>query len=378
MRESEELKMFRKSVRQFGEREILPHVEEWEEQGSFPKELYLKAAEQGLLGIRVPEKFGGAGLDYGYSMALAEELCWSQSMGVVISLMMHAEIATPLIDALGNEEQKREYLPDAVLGKKIAGLGITEPGFGSDVASISTTARLEGDHYVLNGSKTFITNGATADVLIVVAKSDPNAGHKGLSLFLVPTQTKGYSVGRRLSKLGNRTSDTTEIHFEECHIPRSALLGEAGRGFYYIMHNFQAERLVGAALSCGMSQMMWEDGLRYAKERMIFKRPVAEYQIWQHEFAQLRAEITSCRALTYQAVDLLNHGENASELIAMAKLLACELAEKVATRMLQVHGGYGYMEEYAIARHYRDVRLMTIGGGTTEVMREIIAKGFMK
>lgn len=372
--ESEEVKFFRQAVRSIVDREIKPYNEEWEEKGQFPKELYKKLGEQGLLGVRIKEKYGGSGQNYSYSMALAEELCTSEAMGVVISLIMHAEIATPLIQALGSEEQKKEFLPYAVKGEKIGGLGITEPGFGSDVAQIKTTAILEKGNYVINGSKMFVTNGLSADFLIVLAQTDASKSYKGLSLFLVPTNTSGYGIGKKLQKLGNRTSDTALIFLEGVKVPQSALLGELGRGFYYIMHNFQAERLMGAALSCGMSQMMWANGLKYAKQREAFGNKLSQFQIWRHEFAQLLAEIQACRALTFQAVTLLNQGADASREVAMAKLLSCELVEKVATKMLQVHGGYGYMEEYSIARHYRDVRLMTIGGGTTEIMREIIAK----
>lgn len=372
--ENQELKLFRQSVRSFAETHLKPHAEEWEAKGEFPKRVYEELGAQGFLGIRIPEKYGGAALNYSYSLALAEELCRSHVMGVVISVIMHAEIATPLIQALGSEKQKEQFLPGAVKGKMVGALGITEPGFGSDVAAIQTTARKVGDRYIINGSKMFITNGVTADFITVLAKTDPAKGHKGLSLFLVPTTTKGYSIGKRLHKLGNRTSDTTLIYFEEMEVPESAVLGELGRGFYYIMHNFQAERLMGAALSCGMSQMMWDEALAYAKERQAFGQKLSQFQIWRHEFAQLYSEIAACRALTYQAVDLLNAGREASREVAMAKLLSCELAEKVATRMLQVYGGYGYMEEYPIARFYRDVRLMTIGGGTSEIMREIVAK----
>lgn len=370
----ESLKLFRQSLRNFVQNELLPHAEEWEKKEGFPKEIYKKLGSQGFMGLRVEEKYGGSGLDYHYSMALAEELCHCGSMGVVISLIMHAEIATPLIQALGNEDQKNRFLPSAVRGEKIGGLGISEPEAGSDVVSMLTTAKKEGDRYILNGSKMFITNGLTADWLIVVAKTHPEKGHQGLSLFIVPSQTPGYSVGKKLQKLGNRTSDTALIHLENCIVPKENLLGEEGKGFYYIMKNFQAERLMGAALSCEMSRVMWQDGLRYAQSRKAFQKKLSEFQIWRHEFAQLYSEIEACRALTYQAVEGLNSKKDMSREVAMAKLLSCDLAEKVATRMLQVHGGYGYMEEYPIARYFRDVRLMTIGGGTTEIMKEIVAK----
>lgn len=368
------LAMFRQSVRNYAEKSLAPHAEEWEAQRSFPKSVYSEMAKMGFLGIRIDETYGGSALDFSYSAAFTEELCRCQMMGLAISVLMHAEIATPVLQHYGTPEQKEEFLKPAVAGEMVCGLAISEPGAGSDVAGMTTTAQLAGGSYIINGSKTFITNGVTADFLFVLASTDKAAGYKGLSIFIVPTTTAGFSVGSKLKKLGNHTSDTALLHFEDCEIPKKYLLGEEGKGFYYIMANFQSERLVGALLATSMSQIMWETGLSYAKERKAFGKSISQFQIWRHLFASLAAEIEASRALSYLALDKMNKGIDATKEISMAKLLACELAEKVASKMLQVHGGYGYMEEYFISRAYRDVRLMTIGGGTSEIMKEIIAK----
>lgn len=365
---------FRKSIARYAEKELAPHAAEWEEAAGFPRSVYAALGATGLLGIRIPEEYGGAGRNILYSAAFVEELCNCRTTGLVISVLMHAEIATPLLAGLGTAEQKERFLPAAVRGESVAGLAITEPGAGSDVAALRTSARRTTAGWILNGAKTFVTNGATADFLIVVAATHPEARHRGLSLFVVPTNTPGFRVGAKLKKLGNRASDTALIHLEDLELPNDALLGEEGRGFYYIMNNFQAERVMGGVLATALSRLMWQDGLNYAKSRSIFGKQVAQFQIWRHELAQLAAEIDSCAALTYRALYRMCSGQDALRETTMCKLLACELVEKVATRMLQVHGGYGYMEEYDIARFYRDVRLLSIGGGSTEVMREILAR----
>lgn len=372
--QEESLSLFRQSIKDYAINKLAPNARQWEADRAFPKSIYQEMAGLGFLGIRIDEEFGGAGLDFSYSAAFIEELCRCKMMGLAISVLMHAEIATPVLQHYGSNLQKEEFLKPAVAGEKICGLAISEPNAGSDVAGMTATAKPVSDGYIINGAKTFITNGATADFLFVLASSNPNEGYRGLSIFIVPATTEGFSVGARLKKLGNHTSDTALLYFDNCKIPKEYLLGEEGKGFYYVMANFQAERLVGALLATSMSQIMWEEGLAYAKSRKAFGKNIAQFQVWRHEFARIAAEIEACRALSYQAMHSMNSGCDATKEISMAKLLACELAEKTATKMLQVHGGYGYMEEYFISRAYRDVRLMTIGGGTSEIMKEIIAK----
>ena len=371
---TEQHEMFRAMVRQFVERELKPYADEWEEAEEFPREVFKKAGEQGLLGLHYDERWGGAGLDYWYTVVECEELVRSHCAGVNMALMVQSDMATPVIHDLGTDEQKEEFLAPAIRGEKIAALGVSEPGAGSDVVSMRTVARKDGGDYVINGSKTFITNGTRADFVTLVVKTDPDKEHSGVSIVLFPTDTKGFSVGRKLKKLGNKASDTAELHFDNCRIPRRYLLGEEGQGFYYLMQNFQGERLVAALLATAGAQRLVEESIAYGESRQAFGRPIVKFQVWRHEFAQFLTEIEAARRLAYHATDLFNRKLPSVREISMAKLYCGELANKVADRCLQFHGGWGYMDEYAISRAWRDMRLITIGGGTSEVMREIIAK----
>jgi len=371
---TEEHDMFRAMVRQFVESELAPHAEEWEEAEIFPREVFLEAGEQGLLGLNYPEEYGGADLDYWYTVVLCEELVRSRCAGLNMALMVQSDMATPIIADLGTPEQKAEFLAPAIRGERIAALGVSEPGAGSDVVGIRTTARKDGDDYVIDGSKTFITNGTRADFVTLIVKTDPDAGHGGVSVVLLPTDVKGFSVGRKLKKLGNKASDTAELFFEGCRIPRRYLLGEEGQGFYYLMHNFQGERLVAALLATAGARLLIEDAIRYGEGRQAFGRPITKFQVWRHEFAQLLSEVEAARRLAYFATDLFDRDVPCVKEISMAKLVCGELANRVADRCLQFHGGWGYMDEYVVSRAWRDMRLITIGGGTSEVMREIIAK----
>lgn len=365
--------IFRKSVRDFVEKELAPHSEEWEKSESFPREVFKKMGELGFLGIRMPEKYGGSGLDYWYTVCFAEELPRSRMAGLNMSILVQTDMATPVIAEIGTEEQCKEFLVPAIKGEKIAALGVTEPGAGSDVANIKTTAKRVGGDYVINGAKTFITNGTRADFITLAVRTG-GEGYGGISLVLFPTDTKGFSVGRKLKKLGNKTSDTAELFFDNCKIPVRYLLGEENHGFYYIMNNFQGERLVAAVTGIAGCQLMWEDAYRYSLERHAFGKPIGKFQVWRHRLVDLLTQIEAGRMLTYQACDLFNRKINCVREISMAKLYVAELAIKVANECLQIHGGYGYMEEYDISRAYRDVRLLSIGGGTSEIMKEIIGK----
>jgi citronellyl-CoA dehydrogenase len=371
---TEQHDMFRAMVRGFVTSELLPYAEEWEEAEIFPSEVFQKAGEAGLLGLKYKEAYGGTELDYWYTVILCEELVHSHCAGVNMALLVQSDMATPVIHDLGTEEQIQEFLVPAIKGEKVAALGVSEPGAGSDVVGLRTTARRDGDDFVINGSKTFITNGTRADFVTLLVKTDPEKGHGGVSIVLFPTDTKGFSVGRKLKKLGNKASDTAELHFEDCRIPARYLLGEEGQGFYYLMQNFQGERLVAALGAVAGAQRMIEESLEYGKSRQVFGRPIAKFQVWRHEFAQHLTDVEAGRRLAYFAADLFNRGQPSVKDISMAKLFCGELAQKVADRCLQFHGGWGYMDEYTISRAWRDIRLITIGGGTSEVMREIIAK----
>ncbi len=365
--------LFRKTVRDFAEKELLPHKEEWEKARGFPKEVFKKAGDLGILGVCFPEAVGGSAGDYWFKVVFCEEIIRCRMAGLAMDLMVQADISTPIISLLGTDEQKKLFLIPALKGEKIAALGITEPGCGSDVANIRTKAEKQGDDYVINGSKMFITNGGRADFITLSVRTG-GAGHAGISLVTFPTDTKGFSVGKKLEKMGNHSSDTALLHFENCRIPKRFLIGEENKGFVYIMKNFQGERLV-AALSCvAGSELALQDAIRYTKERESFGKKVIEFQVWQHKFAELATQIEAAKRLTYHAVALFDAGVECSKEVSMAKLFSGDLAQQVAYDCLQAHGGYGYMEEYDLSRFTRDIRLMTIGGGSSEIMKEIISK----
>jgi citronellyl-CoA dehydrogenase len=370
---TEEHDIFRKSVRQYAEKQLAPHSEEWEAAKDFPNEVFREMGKLGFFGAGYPEEHGGSGGDYWHVTVVCEELPRSRMSGLNMALMVQAQMATPVISAIGTPEQIDEFLKPALAGERIAALGISEPGAGSDVANLRTTARRDGGDYVINGSKTFITNGARADFITLAVRTG-DTGYGGVSLVLFPTDTKGFKVGRKLEKMGNHTSDTAEIFFEDCRIPRRYLLGEENHGFYYVMQNFQGERLVAAIAGVSGSQLLWEDAHRYANERQAFGRPIAKFQVWRHQLVDLLTEIEAGRWLTYRCVDLHNRKIPCVKEISMAKLYVGEMANRVVDRCVQIHGGYGYIEEYHVCRAYRDLRLLTIGGGTSEIMKEIIGK----
>ena len=364
---------FRRTVRSFVEKEMAPHGLEWDRAGIFPRELFRKFGELGFLGINHDPKYGGSGLDFFYVVAFCEELSRSYNAGVNMALLVQSQMATPIINELGTEEQKREFLAPALSGDKIAALGVSEPGCGSDVAAIKTTAKRVGDDYVINGSKMWITNGTRADFITLGVRTGAE-GHAGISLVTFPTDVKGFSVSKKLDKIGNLSSDTAILYFEDCKIPARYVLGEENQGFYHIMTNFQGERLVGALMATSAMERMLEDAVRYGREREAFGRPLIKYQVWRHKFVEHLSAIEAAKRLTYHAAALFDAGENPVKEISMAKLFACDLAQKVAYDCQQFYGGMGYVEETPIARLWRDVRLLTIGGGTSEVMKEIISK----
>jgi acyl-CoA dehydrogenase len=374
----EEHEILRKSIRRFVQQEITPYVEEWEEKGEVPIAIFRRLGELGLLGMKYDEKYGGSGEDYIADAVFVEELARCGSGGVQAAIGAHVHLATPLIYKFGNEEQKKRFLVPAIKGEKIGALGITEPNAGSDVASIATAAVLEGDYYVVNGSKIFITNGVQADFVVLAVKTNPRDGHKGISLLVVEKGTPGFTVGKKLDKLGWRASDTGELIFENCRVPKENLLGEENRGFYYIMQNFQWERLVLALGAVSAAELALEKALQYARQRVQFGKPIGKFQVIRHKLVDMATAIETARYLTYHALSKFVRGEDAVTEICMAKIVACEAHNRVADEALQIYGGYGYMMEFPVQRYWRDARIGTIGGGTTEIMKEIIAKRIIK
>jgi alkylation response protein AidB-like acyl-CoA dehydrogenase len=370
---TEEHEMIRQTVKRFCREEIAPHAEEWDHAGIFPRELFKKAADLGLFGIRIDPEWGGSGQDWWASAAYMEAMAYSDSGSINMALMVQSEITLPVLAELGTREQKDEFLRPGVAGDQIAALGISEPGGGSDVAALKTRARLDGGDLVISGQKLWITNGTRAGFIVLAVRTGVE-GHKGISLVLFPTKTKGFSVGKKLKKVGNMASDTAELFFDECRIPARNVLGEMNRGFYYIMHNFQGERLAAAILALAGMEKSIRYALEYGGERTAFGNPIRHYQVWRHKFAEHLTNIEAGKWLTYRALDLLNRNQRAIREITMAKLYTSELSQRVAYDCMQIFGGFGYTTEYPIGRLWRDVRLNTIGAGTSEIMKEIIAK----
>ncbi|MFL5249893.1 MAG: acyl-CoA dehydrogenase family protein [Myxococcales bacterium] len=365
--------LFRKNLRSYVERELAPHALEWDEAGIFPREVFRGLAELGALGVNYPEEVGGSGGDYWHVVVLAEELVRSQNSGVNMGVLVQAQIATPIIAEIGTAEQKREFLAPALAGDKIAALGISEPDAGSDVANIKTTARKVGDDYVINGAKMWITNGSRADFITLAVRTG-GPGYGGVSLLTFPTDAKGFSVSKKLEKIGNLSSDTAVLFFEDCRVPARYLLGEENEGFYHVMTNFQGERLVASVGAVAGMQQMVDDAIRYGNERSAFGKPLVKFQVWRHKLVEHLTAIEAARWLTYRASDLFARKEPAVKEISMAKLFAGDLMQRVVYDCQQLYGGMGYVVETPIARAFRDARLLTIGGGTSEIMKEIIAK----
>ncbi len=371
---TEEHEALRSSVRAFVERELAPHAAEWERDGHFPDWVFTKLGAQGYLGLAYPEEVGGQGGDYISTLVLKEEMARCGSGGVGMAVAVQTDMATPPIHKFGTPEQIDTYLKPALTGEKIACLGITEPGAGSDVANIQTTARRDGSDWVINGAKTFITNGVRAHFCTLVARTDKPAGYHGFSLFLVPTDTPGWRVGRRLKKLGMLSSDTAEIAIEDVRLPADALLGVEGEGFQQIMWELQGERLVGVAGSVAGAALLLDKCVAYAKERMAFGKPIGANQAISHRIAEMATQIEAARRLVYEAAWKYGAGEYPVTEISMAKLYGGIVANRVANEAMQIFGGIGYTMELDVQRAWRDTRLIRIGAGTDEIMREVVAK----
>jgi len=372
---SEEHEMLRAQLRRFVEEEIKPHALAWEEQGFTPREVLRKMGELGFLGIRYPAEYGGSDMNTLGSVVLAEELGRSTFSGVAITVLVHTDMASVHIFNAGSKAQKDRFMPDIIAGKKIVAVAVTEPGAGSDVKGIRTTARRDGDHYVLNGTKMFITNGVYADLYCVAARSDAGARpSQSLSMFLVEKGTPGFRVGRALDKHGWRSSDTAELAFEDCRVPAENILGEEGRGFYSIMKNFQNERTMIAAMATGEAEAALEITLDWVRDRRAFGAPLWDKQVVRAKLAMLASKVEAGRQLVHHAAWLDARGFDAVKEVSMAKAYCGELVNEVMYACVQFHGGMGFMRESAIERMSRDARVQTIGGGATEVMLEEVAK----
>jgi len=374
---TDEHEQLRESIRSFVDKELAPHAEEWEET-TFPDSVIHRMGELGFLGLDKPEEYGGQGGDYYTALVLAEEMARAGSGGLAMGVAVHTDMAMPPILAFGSDEQKEEWLIPAIRGEKILCLGITEPDAGSDVAGIKTRAVYDEatDEYVINGSKTYITNGHRADVIVLVTKTDAEAGYDGFSLFLVPMDAPGVIREKKLEKLGMHASDTALLAFQDVRVPASALLGEKGKGFYHIMWELQGERLIGAAGCVAGAQQAFDKTLAYAKEREAFGRPIGNFQAIRHKFAAMATKIEAARQLVYMTAWRFNNGEYPVREISMAKLYSAQVACEVTDECLQIHGGAGYMKEYGIERAWRDMRLNRIGAGTDEVMLDVIGRSY--
>ena len=370
---SEEHNQFRQSLRDFLQKDVVPNVDEWEKVGNPPREVWKKFGDMGYFGLRFPEKYGGLDLDFFYDVILLEELAKVNSAGTSAALGAHSYLSLAHLNNEGSEEQKQKYLVPGIAGEIFGCLAITEPGGGSDVASMRTTAVRDGDDWIINGSKTFITNGVLSDYLIISAKTEPELKSAGISMFVIDRNTNGLSA-TKLDKLGWRASDTAEIAFDEMRVHANALLGEENQGFYYIMQQFALERLIMAIGGVAGSEYALQCGLDYMREREAFGRPLTKFQELRHRVAQLAAEIEQQKQFVYYLCDRFTKGEYIVKEAAMAKLLATQLSDKVTFEVVQFLGGYGYMEDYQASRMFRDSRLGQIGGGTSEIMKEIIAK----
>jgi acyl-CoA dehydrogenase len=371
----EEHEELRASARSFVSREIAPNVDRWEDERGFPDELFRRAGELGFLGLKYPEALGGQGGDYVHNAVWIEELAYSGAGGgVSAGLGAHSEIATPPIWKFGTSEQKQRWLSPAIRGELIGALGITEPGAGSDVASISTRAERHDGGYVVNGGKTFITNGVRADFLVCAVKTTQEGGHGGISFLVLEREMPGYEVAGKLEKMGWHSSDTGELSFTDVEVPAENLLGRENEGFKLIMANFQWERLTMALGAVGGMQRVFEESLAYATEREAFGRPIGRFQAIRHKFAEISVKLEAARSLTYAALRKFAAGEDATREVTQAKLFTQRAACEVADEAIQVHGGYGYMREYGVERALRDARLGPIGGGTDEIMKEVLGK----
>ena len=369
-----EHEMFREAFRRFLEREVIPHHEHWEEQGKVDPEVYRKAGDAGFLCPWLPEELGGTGADFLYSAIEIEEMARAQSSGFMLNL--HSDVVAPYIYTFGNEEQRRKWMPGCASGENILAIAMTEPNAGSDLISLRTTAVRDGDHYVLNGQKTFISNGMISNLIVVAAKTDPKADppHAGVSLFVVEASTPGFIRGRKLDKMGMWAQDTAEMAFEDCRIPAFNLLGQEGAGFYYLMQKLQQERLVCAVGAQAGAETALEMTIAYCHDREQFGRPISKFQVTRHKLVDMKTEIEIGRTFVDRLMSEHAAGESIVSETCMAKWWITEMLKRVADQCVQLHGGYGYMLEYPVAKLFLDARVQTIYAGTTEIMKEIIGK----
>ncbi len=370
---TDEQEQLRRSVREFAETEIRPHVMEWDEPAKFPQEILPKLAELGYLGVIFPEKYGGAGMGYVEYAILIEELSRVDgSVGIIVAA--HTSLCSNHIFKAGTEEQRKKYLVPLAEGKKLGCWSLTDPQAGSDAGGTRTTATESGNSWVLSGAKTFATNGHQADVCVAMAVTDPGKGSHGISAFIVEPDMPGFKLGKKENKLGLRASDTSELIFEGCKIPKENLLGERGEGFVDSLKILDGGRISIAALGLGMAQGAFEASLAYSKERKQFGKPISSFQAIQWKLADMKTEIDAARLLTYQAANLADRGLPHTKESSMAKLMTSEVAVRVANEAVQVHGGYGFTKDYPVEKFYRDVKLCTIGEGTSEIQRVVIAR----
>jgi len=371
-KETAQHELIKESLSKFLTKEVLPYIDQWEKDKHCSKEIFQKMGEQGFFGVSFPEQYGGSGLDFWAAVAVSEVMAKFNMGGLGMSLYAHNFLPLPLILAVGTEEQKQKYLVPALKGEKIAALAITEPGAGSDVGGIKTTAVEKDDHFVINGSKMFITNGNLADFIVVVTRTGEGYDFTN---FIFETNTPGFKSIEVKNKLGMHTSDTAQLFFDNCIVPKSQVLGQKSMGFYYIMNNLQEERLLAAVTATFAAEWALEKAILYSKEREAFGRPIGKFQVIRHKIAEMATKLEACKAITFRAVqDFIDNGAAAVKSITMAKAFTCQEAQLIIDEALQIHGGWGYMEDYGIARAFRDCRLLTIGAGTSEVMNEIISK----
>ncbi|GAA5521461.1 acyl-CoA dehydrogenase family protein [Aliifodinibius salicampi] len=374
---SEEQQLIRNAIKDFTERYVAPGVKERDSKKKFPAEIVKQLAEQGFMGMIHPEEFGGGGVDtISFCLAIEEIARWDASLALTVA--SHTSLASGHIALAGSKSQKEQYLTPLAKGEKLGAWCLTEPGSGSDASGLKTTAIKKGDHYILNGSKIFITQGSVGDIYVVLAKTDPDKGTKGISTFIVESRWDGIQPGKKMEKLGMNSSDTTEVHFEEVKVPEENLLGEAGKGFVDTMKVLDGGRIGIGALSVGIARGALEESMRYAGERKQFGSPIGDFQAIETKLADMATEIDAARMMVHRAAQLKDQGKPYTKEVSMAKLFASELAVRAANEAVQIHGGYGYIKEYHVERFLRDAKLMTIGEGTSEVQRMIIARELKK
>ena len=371
---NEDHEIFRQALRKFLEKEAYPFYEQWEENRMIPRSFWKKMGDQGFLCPDIDEKYGGSGVDWGFAVVINEEL---ERVGSgLVGIGLHNDIVIPYITSYGTDEQKQRWLPKCVTGDIITAIAMTEPGTGSDLANIKTTAKLDGDCYIVNGQKTFITNGIQSDLILVAVKTDTQAvpKHKGVSLLVIERDTPGFSRGRKLNKVGLHSQDTAELIFDDCRVPKENLLGEEGKGFLYLMEKLQQERLLVAIGAQTAAEVMLKTTIDYVKSREAFGKPVSQFQNTQFKIVDMATEIEMGRSFLDQLIAEHIEGKNVVTKVSMAKWKLTDIAKKIASECMQLHGGYGYMEEYEIARRFRDIQVSSIYAGTNEIMKTIIAK----